>query len=83
MVLYPDVYTKAQEEVDRVIGTTRLPTLEDRQCLPYIDSILLETYRCVSAQRFHTEVDTGYHSQYMTSWHAPIPLGGCLNCAII
>lgn len=23
-------------------------------------------------------VDTGYHSQYMTSWHAPIPLGECL-----
>ena len=47
MVLHPDVYAKAQEEVDRVIGTSRLPTLDDRQRLPYINSVLLETYRYV------------------------------------
>lgn len=45
MVLHPEVYAKAQEEVDRVIGKGRLPTLEDRPDLPYIQSILLETCR--------------------------------------
>ena len=45
MVLHPEVYAKAQEKVDRVIGGHRLPSLADRQCLPYIESVLQETYR--------------------------------------
>lgn len=45
MVIYPNVYKKAQEEVDRVIGRDRLPTHEDRENLPYIECILKEVYR--------------------------------------
>lgn len=30
MLLYPEVQYKAQEEIDRVIGTERPPTLNDR-----------------------------------------------------
>ena len=45
MVLYPDVYRKAQTEVDRVVGKNRLPTQDDRRSLPYIESILKEVYR--------------------------------------
>ncbi|EPS99982.1 hypothetical protein FOMPIDRAFT_1123320 [Fomitopsis schrenkii] len=45
MVLHPDVYAKAQEEVDRVVGRDRLPTLEDRSSLPFVECILKETYR--------------------------------------
>lgn len=45
MTLYPEVYAKAQEEMDRVVGKGRLPTLIDRQDLPYIESVLQETYR--------------------------------------
>ena len=75
MVLHPDVYTKAQEEVDRVIGTTRLPTLEDRRLLPYINSVLLETYRCVFSQHRRTQrLDISLTSTL--SWHPPVPLGG-------
>lgn len=49
MLLYPDVYRKAQEEMDRVVGTTRLPELDDRDSLPYLNAIIKETYRCVLA----------------------------------
>ncbi|KAG0704306.1 cytochrome P450 [Suillus ampliporus] len=45
MVLYPDVQRRAQAEVDSVIGTDRLPTLEDRASLPYVESVLRETFR--------------------------------------
>ncbi|KAI5122656.1 hypothetical protein M0805_007918 [Coniferiporia weirii] len=45
MVLYPEVAKRAQEEIDNVIGTDRLPTLDDRQRLPYIDCILKEVFR--------------------------------------
>lgn len=45
MVLHPEVYAKAQEEMDRVVGESRLPMLNDRPDLPYLESILQETYR--------------------------------------
>jgi len=45
MVLYPDVQKKAQAEIDRVVGTDRLPNFEDRSHLPYIDAIIKEATR--------------------------------------
>ncbi|KAL2813599.1 cytochrome P450 [Aspergillus granulosus] len=45
MLLFPDVQRKAQEEIDRVIGTGRLPTLNDRENLPYINALVKETLR--------------------------------------
>ena len=47
MLHYPDVYRKAQEEIDRVIGNERLPDLTDRHSLPYLEAIVMELYRCV------------------------------------
>ncbi|KAF8754314.1 cytochrome p450 [Rhizoctonia solani] len=35
----------AREEMDRVVGTDRLPTMSDRPKLPYLECILLETMR--------------------------------------
>jgi hypothetical protein len=35
MVSYPDVLMKAQKEIDSVVGTDRLPTIADRESLPY------------------------------------------------
>ena len=45
MVLNPAVQDKAQKQIDAVVGTTRLPTMEDRPLLPYIDAILWEILR--------------------------------------
>lgn len=45
MVLFPGVQSKAQGEIDRVIGSERLPKFEDRDKLPYIEAIVKEAYR--------------------------------------
>jgi cytochrome P450 len=45
MVLYPDVQKRAQAEIDSVIGRDRLPTFDDRSSLPYVESVLRETFR--------------------------------------
>lgn len=45
MSLYPEVQRKAQEEIERVIGTDRLPTFDDRDNLPYVDAIVKEALR--------------------------------------
>ncbi|KAI0070807.1 cytochrome P450 [Panus rudis PR-1116 ss-1] len=45
MTLYPDVQKKAQEEIDNVIGTGRLPEFSDIASLPYVGAIVDETLR--------------------------------------
>lgn len=45
MLKYPDVQRKAQAEIDRVVGHGRLPTLADRNALPYVDGMVKETLR--------------------------------------
>lgn len=45
MVLHPRVQIKAQEEIDRVVGPSRLPRFEDRSSLPYVEAIYREVLR--------------------------------------
>ena len=45
MVLYPHEFKKAQEEIDKVIGRNRLPNLDDRPSLPYLECVLKEVLR--------------------------------------
>ncbi|KAG8905316.1 hypothetical protein FRB99_000242 [Tulasnella sp. 403] len=45
LTLNPHVQTLAHAEIDRVIGSDRLPTLDDQDDLPYITAIVLETLR--------------------------------------
>ncbi|KAI0400732.1 putative cytochrome P450 oxidoreductase OrdA-like protein [Xylaria palmicola] len=45
MMLHPEVQRRGQEEIDRVVGAYRLPTLADRENLPYVDAIVKETLR--------------------------------------
>lgn len=45
MVLFPEVFVKAQDEMDDVVGRARLPGLNDREALPYLDAVIKEVYR--------------------------------------
>lgn len=45
LLLHPEIQKKAREEVDRIVGTDRLPSFEDRDKLPYIEYIIQETTR--------------------------------------
>ncbi|CCM00858.1 uncharacterized protein FIBRA_02904 [Fibroporia radiculosa] len=42
---YPEIQKKAQEELDRVVGRDRLPTVEDEINLPYCHAIIKEVER--------------------------------------
>jgi hypothetical protein len=43
--MHPVAQAKAFEEINRVIGQDRLPTLEDLDNLPYIGALVKETFR--------------------------------------
>ncbi|KAG8930434.1 hypothetical protein FRC01_002766 [Tulasnella sp. 417] len=45
MTLFPSVQKKAQAEIDRVIGSGRLPTFNDQPDLPYLRAVVLEMMR--------------------------------------
>lgn len=45
MCLHPEVQSKAQLEIDKVIGNGRLPTMADKASLPYINAIVKEVLR--------------------------------------
>ncbi|KAL6299078.1 cytochrome P450 [Sparassis latifolia] len=45
MLLFPDAQRKAREEIDRVVGSERLPDFSDRADLPYIECVLQEVAR--------------------------------------
>ncbi len=71
MLRYPEAIKKAQEEIDRVIGPDRLPTLEDRDSLPYVDCVIGETIRYVLIHPLHD----GYHENQHPRWQPTAPLG--------
>lgn len=45
MIRYPQVQKKVQDELDRVVGTDKHPSLKDRPNLPYTEAVLMETQR--------------------------------------
>ena len=45
MALYPEVQSKAQLELDTVVGPYQLPDFSDRPNLPYIEALVKEVIR--------------------------------------
>ena len=45
MILNPTTQEKAQAQIDAVVGKDRLPTIDDRPLLPFVDAIFRETIR--------------------------------------
>ena len=45
MTVYPEVQNTAQDEIDRIVGQSRLPTVADRVNLPYVEATLKELLR--------------------------------------
>ncbi|KAL6425592.1 hypothetical protein ACFW04_009618 [Cataglyphis niger] len=45
LILFPQVQRKAHEEIDKVLGRDRFPTLADRPRMPYIQAVVLESLR--------------------------------------
>lgn len=44
MLENPEVFSKAQQEIDDVVGHNRTPELEDMKRLPYIQAIISEVH---------------------------------------
>jgi len=47
MAMFPEVQAKAQAELDRHVGCTRLRNFQDLKSLTYIKAVLMETLRWI------------------------------------
>lgn len=47
MALFPTAQKKLQEEVDRVVGSNRLPAVSDEENMPYVRCCIKEILRCM------------------------------------
>ena len=54
MVNYPKIQEKIQMELDKIVGRNRLPSLKDRQEMPYLEATLSEIQRYANVA--HTAV---------------------------
>ncbi|KAF9238505.1 cytochrome P450 [Melanogaster broomeanus] len=79
MVLHPNVRTKAQQEIDRVVGSERLPNFDDRPNLPYVEAVFLETFRwrpAVPLALPHlTTTNDVYEGMYIPKGTLPLAIG--------
>ncbi|XP_056107551.1 cytochrome P450 1B1-like [Rhinichthys klamathensis goyatoka] len=48
LVKHPSIQSKLQEQIDKVVGRDRLPSIEDRSNLAYLDAFIYETMRFTS-----------------------------------
>jgi cytochrome P450 len=46
LAAFPEVHQKVQEEIDRVVGSERMPELDDFKNLPYLQAVINEVCRC-------------------------------------
>lgn len=68
MACFPEAQRKGQAEIDRVIGSERLPTMEDEYDLPYIRAMVKETLRwmptTVTGALPHAATKEGHYNGY-------------------
>jgi cytochrome P450 len=53
MLLYPEVQRYAQQHIDGVTGSSRMPTMDDEAALPYVRSLVKETLSRCCQYPFH------------------------------
>ena len=69
MSLYPDIQRKAHAELDAVVGHDRLPDLDDRDSLVYLNAVIKESLRWLPVtplgQSHYTMVDDEFAGYFI------------------
>ncbi|KAF8965868.1 cytochrome P450 [Flammula alnicola] len=71
MVCNPEIQYKAQKEIEKVVGTSRLPAFHDKPRMPYLAAVLKEVLRLVP---FHSR-DVNNQAYMFKRWQPIVPQG--------
>jgi len=74
MCLYPDVQRKAQQELDRVVGTGRLPEFKDREELVYIEAVIKGAFNFVVFFNHPMQANNVFSTESIR-WQPVLPFG--------
>ena len=77
MIAYPNVQKKCQEELDRVIGRARMPTLKDKESLPYMRATVRELFRWRAVTPFgesSEKTDEPFFQQFVIQVYPTVPM---------
>jgi cytochrome P450 len=70
-VMFPDTVTKAQKEIDEVVGSERSPDFDDLQRLPYVDAFVREVFRWRSVAIIGGQPHAPVQDDYYNGWFIP------------
>ncbi|XP_015673312.2 cytochrome P450 2W1 [Protobothrops mucrosquamatus] len=76
MMKYPEIQRKVQQEIQRVLGSERLPVYEDRKRMPFTNAMIHEVQRLASVVPQLprcTAVDTHFQGYFIPKGTAVIP----------
>ncbi|XP_054851607.1 cytochrome P450 2W1 [Eublepharis macularius] len=76
MMKYPKIQCKVQEEIKTVLESGRLPTFEDRKCMPFANAVIHEVQRFVNLLPHVprcTAVDTHFRGYFIPKGTMVIP----------
>ena len=45
LIRNPDIQTKMRQEMERIVGSGRFPSMDDKPKLPYCEAVILESQR--------------------------------------
>ncbi|CAG9824744.1 unnamed protein product [Phaedon cochleariae] len=80
LILNPEVQVKAQKEVDAVVGKDRMPSLDDRPNLPYVECVVMESLRMFGGRAF-TVPHRALRDTSLSGYHIP-KSGDCVVTSI-
>ena len=79
MMLFPEVQKRCHDELDRIVGSDRLPTIEDFESLPYIRQTAKEALRC----RPSSKPSIGYNTLTELATGIPTAISGAIPHAAL
>ncbi|XP_039220613.1 cytochrome P450 2C20-like [Crotalus tigris] len=83
MAKLPQLQAKVQKEIDEMVGTNRIPSMEDRLKMPFTNAVLHEVQRCWkdSLETFPraTTCDIKFHGYNIPKYMAIVPVLPSVN----
>uniref|UniRef100_A0A3P9CTN5 Cytochrome P450 2J2-like n=1 Tax=Maylandia zebra TaxID=106582 RepID=A0A3P9CTN5_9CICH len=83
MIFYPDIQERVQAEIDAVIGSSRQPSMTDRENMPYTDAVIHEIQRMGNIIPFNVarsaSKDTAIDKYTIPKVHNPLIILYCMG----
>ncbi|KAG1797362.1 cytochrome P450, partial [Suillus plorans] len=85
MILYPDVQARVHAEINQVVMHDKMPSIDDRPSLPYLDAVLREVLRwCppIPLGMAHATINDDFYGGYFIP-KVRYMTRGCIDLSVV